>query len=40
MMDATATFFSSFDSVTVLLEQAVPALVNILAGIGTLIIGF
>ena len=40
MMDATATFFSSIDSVTVLLEQAVPALVNILAGIGTLIIGF
>lgn len=39
-MDATATFFSSIDSVTVLLEQAVPALVNILAGIGTLIIGF
>ena len=40
MMDATATFFSSIDSVTVLLEQAVPAMVNILAGIGTLIIGF
>lgn len=40
MMDATATFFSSIDSVTVLLEQAVPALINILAGIGTLIIGF
>lgn len=39
-MDATATFFSSFDSVTVLLEQALPALINILAGIGTLIIGF
>ena len=39
-MDATATFFSSIDSVTVLLEQAVPAMVNILAGIGTLIIGF
>ena len=39
-MDATATFFSSIDSVTVLLEQAVPALMNILAGIGTLIIGF
>ena len=40
MMDATATFFSSIDSVTVLLEQAVPAMVNILAGIGSLIIGF
>ena len=40
MMDATATFFSSIDSVTVLLDQAVPAMVNILAGIGTLIIGF
>ena len=40
MMDATATFFSSIDSLTVLLEQAVPAMVNILAGIGTLIIGF
>ena len=40
MMDATATFFSSIDSVTVFLEQAVPAMVNILAGIGTLIIGF
>ena len=40
MMDATATFFSSIDSVTMLLEQAVPAMVNILAGIGTLIIGF
>ena len=40
MMDATATFFSSIDSVTGLLEQAVPAMVNILAGIGTLIIGF
>lgn len=40
MMDATATFFSSINSVTVLLEQAVPAMVNILAGIGTLIIGF
>jgi small conductance mechanosensitive channel len=40
MMDAAATFFSSIDSVSVLLEQAVPALINILAGIGTLIIGF
>ena len=40
MMDATATFFSSIDSVTMFLEQAVPAMVNILAGIGTLIIGF
>ena len=39
-MDATSTLFSSIDSVTVFLEQAVPAMVNILAGIGTLIIGF
>ena len=39
-MDATASFLSTMDSLPLLLEQALPAVVNILAGFGTLILGF
>ena len=39
-MDATASFLSTMDGLPLLLEQALPAVVNILAGFGTLILGF
>jgi small conductance mechanosensitive channel len=39
-MDATASFLSTIDGLPLLLEQALPAVVNILAGFGTLILGF
>ena len=39
-MDATASFVSTMDGLHLLLEQALPAVVNILAGFGTLILGF
>ena len=39
-MDAATTLMSSFDSMSVLIEQAFPVMANILAGFGTLILGF
>jgi len=36
----TATLFSSMDNISVILSQALPAAVNILAGLGTIFIGF
>jgi len=39
-MDAATSFLSTIDGLPLLLEQALPAVVNILAGFGTLILGF
>ncbi len=39
-MDATTTFLSTVNGLPLLLEQALPAVLNILAGFGTLFLGF
>ena len=39
-MDAATSFLSTIDGLPLLPEQALPAVVNILAGFGTLILGF
>ena len=39
-MDAATTLMSSFDSMSVLIEQVFPVMANILTGFGTLILGF